>query len=192
MILLYLEIHKNIDYVFFTIGFFISSTVHIILREIFTVIQFVTGVWLNHKTWSFIYVQQDVAGWLSGHAVMSLEVSDDRVAQLVAPGTLPNDLQLISPIAQGANLFFWSQWNYHSRERKEWSFNGNLDMSFSALKFSLKKSSTTEVNSPWCEVYSWLAPFMMCSLWFGMNLANSKASSAGTNLSMDPWTVNTL
>jgi hypothetical protein len=33
---------------------------------------------------------------------------------------------------------------------------------------------------------------MMCSLWFGMNLANSKASSAGTNLSMDPWTVNTL
>jgi hypothetical protein len=30
MILLYLEIHKNIEYVFFTIGFFTSSTVHTI------------------------------------------------------------------------------------------------------------------------------------------------------------------
>ena len=29
---------------------------------------------------------------------MILEVSDDRVAQLVAPGTLPNDFQLISPM----------------------------------------------------------------------------------------------
>lgn len=40
---------------------------------------------------------------------MTLEVGDDRVAQLVAPGTLPNDFQLISPIAQGANLFFRRQ-----------------------------------------------------------------------------------
>jgi hypothetical protein len=49
MILLYLEIHKNIEYVFFTIGFFTSSTVHTICDSSVA----------ESQDLSFIYEQQD-------------------------------------------------------------------------------------------------------------------------------------